>query len=159
MNMALVLFYSKSKKSYKGHLAVSNRIILLQLKSQKIAVDLIQVYAPAMDSNENAIQEFYKDLGATEKKCKSEEMLLVMSDWNAKIGCSVEQPMVSSYGLGSRNKRDLLVDWCRENSMVVSNTWFKNHPRRLYSWKSPGDLTRNQIDYFLLSKRFRKFHP
>ena len=55
-----------------------------------------------------------------------------MGDWNAKIGCSVEQPMVGGYGLGSRNERgDLLVDWCREKGMVVTNTWFKNHPRRL----------------------------
>ena len=109
-----------------------------------------------MDSNENVIQEFYKDLDATKKKCKSGEMLLVMGDWNAKIGCSVEQPVVGGYGLESRNERgDLLVDWCRENSRVVTNTWFKNHPRRLYTWRSPGDLTRNQIDYILSSKRFR----
>ena len=141
---------SKSKKSYKGYLAVSNRIILLKLKSQKIDVNLIQVYAPTMDSNENAIQEFYKDLDATKKKCKSGEMLLVMGDWNAKIGCSVEQRMVDGYSLGSRNERgDLLVSWCHENNMVVTNTWFKNHSRRLCTWRSPGDLTRNQIDYIL----------
>ena len=79
-----------------------------------------------------------------------------MGDWNAKIGCSVEQPRVGGYGLGSRNERgDLLVDWCRENSMVVTKTWFKNHPRHLYVWRSPGDLTRNQIDYILSAKRFR----
>ena len=114
------------------------------------------MYAPTMDSNENAIQEFYKALDTIKNKCKSGEMLLVMGDWNAKIGCSVEQPMVGGYGLGSRNDRgDLLVDWCRENSIVVTNTWFKNHPRRLYTWRSPGDLTRNQIDYILSSKRFR----
>ena len=90
MNMALVLFLiAKSKKSYKDHLAVSNRINLLKLKSQNIDVNLIQVYAPTMDSNENAIQEFHKDLDATKKKCKSGEMLLVMGDWNSKIGCSV----------------------------------------------------------------------
>ena len=147
---------SKSKKSYKGHLAVSNRIILLKLKSQKIDVNLIEVYAPTMDSNENAIQEFYKDLDATKKKCKSRETLLVMGDWNAKIGCSVEQSIVGGHGLGSRNEKgDLLVDWCCENSMVVTNTWFKNHPRRLYTWRSPGDLARNQIDCILSSKRFK----
>ena len=76
-----------------------------------------------------------------------------MGDWNAK-SCSVEQPMVGGYSLGSRNERgDLLVNQCRENSMIVTNTWFKNHPRRLYTWRSRGDLTRNQIDYILSSKR------
>ena len=152
------IFNSKSKKSCKDHLIISNKIILLKLKSHMTNVNLIQVYAPTMDSNENVIQEFYKNLNASKKKCRSGEMLLVMGDWNAKIGCSVEQPMVGGYGLGSRNERgDLLVDLCRENSMVVTNTWFKNHPRRLYTWRSPGDLTRNQINYILSSKRFRNF--
>ena len=72
-------------------MTVSNRIILLKLKSQKIDINLIQVYAPTMNSNKNTIQEFYEDLDATKKKCKSGEMLLVMSDWNAKIGCGVEE--------------------------------------------------------------------
>ena len=49
-------------------------------------------------------------------------MLLVIGDWNAKIGCCVEQPMAGGYGLENRNERDLLADWCRENSMVVTNT-------------------------------------
>ena len=64
--------------------------------------------------------------------------------------------MIGGYGQGIRNERgDLLTDWCHENSMVVTNTWFKNHPRRLYEWSSPGDLTRNQNEYILSEKRFR----
>ena len=88
---------------YKGHLTVSNRIISLKPKSQKIDINVIKVYAPTINLNENAFQEFYKDLDATNKKCKSGEMLLAMGDWNAKIGCGVEQPMVGGYGLESRN--------------------------------------------------------
>ena len=85
-------------------------------------------------------KNFIKILMQPRKKCKSGEILLVMGDWNENIGCSMEQPMVGGYGLGSRNERgDLLVDWCRENSMVVANIWFKNHPRRLYTWRSSGD--------------------
>ena len=109
-----------------------------------------------MESKENAIQEFYKVFDATKKKCKSGEMLLVMGDWNANFDCGVEQPMVGGYGLGNRNERgDLLVDWRHENSMVVTNTWLKNHPIRLYTWRFPGDLTRNQINYILSPKRCR----
>ena len=35
------------------------------------------------------------------------------------------------------------------------NTYFRHHPRHLYTWKSPGDRIRNQIDYITISKRFR----
>ena len=35
------------------------------------------------------------------------------------------------------------------------NTWFQHHQRHLYTWKSPGDGVRNQIDYITMNKRFR----
>lgn len=42
--------------------------------------------------------------------------------------------------------------------MAVTNTWFQHHPRRLYTWKSPGEqaenVIRNQIDYILIGSRF-----
>ena len=61
--------------------------------------------------------------------------------------------MLPMPGLENTNeKEDLLADWCRENSIIVTNTWFKNHPRRLYTWGCPGDLTKNQIDHVLSSK-------
>jgi len=38
---------------------------------------------------------------------------------------------------------------------VITNTFFKHHPRRLYTWKSPGDVHRNQIDFITIKKRYR----
>ncbi|GFS04910.1 craniofacial development protein 2-like [Elysia marginata] len=39
--------------------------------------------------------------------------------------------------------------------MAIVNTLFKQPARRLYTWKSPGDVRRNQIDYILMSSRFK----
>ena len=39
--------------------------------------------------------------------------------------------------------------------MVIMNTWFQQPLRRLYTWKSPGDISRNQIDYIMINQRFR----
>ena len=38
---------------------------------------------------------------------------------------------------------------------MILNTWFKEHPRRKYTWRSPDDRTRNQIDYITINNRFR----
>ena len=38
---------------------------------------------------------------------------------------------------------------------MILNTWFQHHPIHLYTWKSPGDGTRNQIDYITINERFR----
>ena len=37
----------------------------------------------------------------------------------------------------------------------MMNTWFDVHPRHRYTWVSPGDRARIQIDYILFSKRYR----
>ena len=38
---------------------------------------------------------------------------------------------------------------------MITNTWLKQHPRNLYTWRSPGDKYRNQIDYITINSRFR----
>ena len=48
-----------------------------------------------------------------------------------------------------------LIDFCQENALVIANTLFQQHKRRLYTWTSPDDQNRNQIDYLLCSQRWR----
>ena len=44
---------------------------------------------------------------------------------------------------------------CQENTLVIANTLFQQHKRRLYAWTSPGGEHRNQTDYILCSQRWR----
>ena len=48
-----------------------------------------------------------------------------------------------------------MVDLCSRNSLVIMNTMFKQHARRLYTWKLPDKITRNQIDYILYTGRWK----
>ena len=50
---------------------------------------------------------------------------------------------------------DKLAEFCLANNLTIANTWFKHHPRNTYTWKSPGDLYRNQIDYIMISRRWK----
>ena len=75
---------------------------------------------------------------------------MIMGDWNAKIGKSVHKSD------GDQNERgDVLEDFCGANELVVTNTTFQQHPRRVYTWTSPGDRVRNQIGYILIGRRWR----
>ena len=49
----------------------------------------------------------------------------------------------------------MLLDFCAENKLVVGNSIFQNHPRRLFTWTSPDGKTKNQIDYILAQSRWR----
>ena len=48
-----------------------------------------------------------------------------------------------------------LTVFCQENILVIANTLFQQHKRRLYTWTSPNGQHRNQIDYILCSQRWR----
>ena len=82
---------------------------------------------------------------------------MIMGDWNAKFEKSIpKSDNIGPYGHGDRNEiGDLFENFCVTNELVVSNTTFQQHPRRLYTWTSPGDRVRNQIDYILIGRRWR----
>ena len=48
-----------------------------------------------------------------------------------------------------------LIKFCQKNALVMANTLFQQHKRRLYTWTSPDGQHRNQIDYILCSQRWR----
>ena len=70
---------------------------------------------------------------------------------------SQEKPGVTGkFGLGIWNEAgQRLTEFCQENTLVIANTLFKQHKRRLYTWTSPDGQHRNQIDYILFSQRWR----
>ena len=47
------------------------------------------------------------------------------------------------------------MEFCQQNALVIANTLFQLHKRRLYTWKSPGDQYRNQTDYIICSQKWR----
>ena len=48
-----------------------------------------------------------------------------------------------------------LIEFCQENALVIENTLFQQHKRRLCTWTSPDGQHRNEIDYILCSQRWR----
>lgn len=60
------------------------------------------------------------------------------------------------FGLGTRNDRgERMIQFCQENNLAIANTMFQHHVRRLYTWRSPGNRYKNQIDYIMIRSRWR----
>ena len=70
---------------------------------------------------------------------------------------SQETPGVTGkFGLGIWNETgQRLIEFCQENTLIIANTLFQQHKRRLYTWTSPDVKHQNQIDYILCSQRWR----
>ena len=146
-----------TRKSVIGCWTISDRVIMIKLKCKPVDINLIQVYAPTSESSVEDLEEFYGILDSAVKQCKNNE--IIMGDLNTKVGRGKHNTAMGPFRLGDSNKRgDIWNDWCVENCMIVMNTWFKQHERNLYTWKSPGDLFHNQIDYISINSRCRKCH-
>ena len=64
--------------------------------------------------------------------------------------------ITGKFGLGVQNEAgQRLTEFCQENTLVIANTLFQQHKRRLYTWTSPHGQYQNQIDYILRSWRWR----
>ena len=84
------------------------------------------------------------------------DALFIIGDWNAKIGCQETPGVTGKFGLGVQNEAgQRLIEFYQENALVIANTLFQQHKRRLYTWTSPDGRHRNQIDYILCSQRWR----
>ena len=63
--------------------------------------------------------------------------------------------VTGKFGLGVQNEAgQRLMQFCQENALVIANTLFQQHRRRLYTWTSPDGQYQNQIDCILCSQRW-----
>ena len=84
----------------------------------------------------------------TQKRCSFH-----YRDWNAKVGSQETPGVTGRFGLGMRNEAgQRLIEFCRENALVIANTLFQQHKRRLYTWTSPDGQHQNQTDYILAAQ-------
>ena len=83
-------------------------------------------------------------------------MLFIIGVWNAKVGSQETPGVTGKFGLGLRNEAgQRLIVFRQENALVIANTLYLQHKRRLYIWTSPDGQHQNQIDYILCSQRWR----
>ena len=61
-----------------------------------------------------------------------------MGDWSAKVGTQERPGGTSKFGLGVQNEAaQRLTESCQEDTLVIANTCFQQHKKRLYTWTSP----------------------
>ena len=124
-------------------------MISVHFQGKPFSITVIQVYAPTSNAEEAEVKRFYQDLQdlleLTPPKC----VLFIIYDWNAKVGSQEIPGVTGKFGFGVQNEAgQRLVEFCQENALVVANTLFQQHKRRLHTWISPDGQYRSQIMSF-----------
>ena len=113
-------------------------MISVHLQGEPFNITVIQIYAPTSNAEGPEVERFCEDLQDLLELTPKKDVLFIIGDWNAKVG-SQETPRVSGkFGLGVQNEAgQMLIEICQENALVIVNTLFQQHRRRLYTGTSP----------------------
>ena len=85
------------------------------------------------------LNSFYEDLQDLLELTPQKDVLFIIGDWNAKVGSQETPRVTEKFGLGEQNEAGLkLIQFCQENALIIANTLFQQHKRRLYTWTSPN---------------------
>ena len=131
-------------------------MISVPFQGKPFNITAIQVYALTSNAEESEVELFYEDLQDLLELTPAKDVLSIIGDCKAKVGSEETPGVTGKFGLGIQNKaRQRLTEFCQEKALVIANTLFQQHKRRLYTWTSPDGQHQNQIDYILCSQRWR----
>ena len=90
------------------------------------------------NAEEAEIEWFCEDLQDLLELTPKRDVFFTIGDWNAKVGSQETSRVTGKFGLGVQNEAgQRLIEFCQENPLVIANTLFQQHKRRLYTWTSP----------------------
>src|SRR5574341_431791 len=156
-NGVAIMVIKRVRNAVLGCNLKNDRMISVHFQGKPFNITVIQVYAPTSNAEEAEVVRFYEDLqDLLELTPPKKDVLFIIGDWNAKVGGQETPGVTGKFGLGVQNEEgQKLIEFCQDNALVIANTLFQQHKRRLYTWTSPDGQHRKQIDYILYSQRWR----
>ena len=113
----------------------NDRMISVRFQGKLFNITVIQVYAPTTNAEEAEVEYFYDDLQGLLELTPKKDVLFIIGDWNAKVESQEIPGVTGKFVLRVQNEAgQRLIDFCQENELVLANTLFLQHKRRLYTW-------------------------
>ena len=103
---------------------------------QTTQYQVIQDYAPKSNAEEVDVEWFYEVFQDLFELTHNKDVLSILGDWNANVGSQETPQIIVKFGLGVRNEAEKIIEFCQEKPLVIANSLFAPHKRRLYTWTS-----------------------
>ena len=117
---------------------------------------LISVYSPTEADTVEAAEAFHDELRDAVHQVAAHDFLQVLGDMNAHISKKDENDHGWYFHERTNRNGNLLQDTALECNMVITNTQFKKREGKQWTHLSDGTLTKSQIDFILVRKKWRK---
>src|SRR5574337_1824308 len=120
----------------------NDRMISVCFQGKPFNITVIQVYVPTRNAEEAEVERFYEGLQDLLELTYKKDVLFIIGDWNAKVASQETPGIPGKFGLGVQNEAgQRLIEFCQQNALVIANTLFQQHKRRLHMditrWSTP----------------------
>ena len=113
-------------------------MISLHFQGKPFNIKVIQPYAPTSNAEEAEVEQFCGDPQDLLELTPQKDVLFIIEDWNTKVGSQETPGVTGIFGLGVQNEAGQRpIEFFQENTLVIANTLYQQHKRRLYTWTSP----------------------
>ena len=113
-------------------------MISVPFQGKPFNIKVIQAYAPTSNTEEAKVEQFYEDLQDLLELTPKKDVLFIIGDWNPKVGSQETPGVTGKFDFGVQNEAgQRLIEFGQENALVIANTLFQQHKRRLYTSTSP----------------------
>ena len=138
-------------------IGISERLMTLRIPiSDKRFATIISAYAPTLKSAEEIREQFYADLDTLLRATPATDKLLLLGDFNARVGRDHQQwrGVMGKQGVGKMNSNGLLLlSKCAEHDLLITNTTFRQDDKYKTTWMHPRSKQWHLIDYVITRQR------
>ena len=133
----------------------SERLLTLRLNTTDGPITLVNAYSPTLSSTPDAKDEFYENLASIIRNIPSQEQLVLLGDFNARVGSDHElwPSCLGHFGVGKINENgQRLLEMCAYYDLCITNSYFKTKPQHKVSWRHPRSKHWHQLDLILVRR-------
>ena len=138
----------------------SERLLTLRLNTTAGPVTLVSVYALTLSASPDTKDEFYDQLSATISNISNKEQLILLGDFNARVGADQRSwpSCLGKFGIGKMNDNgQRLLELCAYHNLCIANSFFKTKPQHKVSWRHPRSKHWHQLDLLLVRRTAIKY--
>ena len=135
----------------------SARLLTLRLNTSEGPITLVSTYAPTLSATPEVKDEFYESLAATIRGVPSQEQLVILGDFNARVGADHDSwpSCLGPFGVGKVNENgQRLLEFCAYHHLCITNSFFQTKPQHKVSWRHPRSKHWHQLDLILVRRPF-----
>ena len=109
-------------------------MISVHFQDRPCNIMVIQVYSLTSNAEEAEVEWFYEDIQELLELTPPKDVLFIIGDWNAKVESQETPGVIGKFGLGVQNEAGQRLRVLPRDTLVIANTLFQQHKRRLYTW-------------------------